>query len=231
MLLYGMTAHNFASRFNMSMTEAQEFVDAFKNGLPTLFTWINSLEKLGERQGYVTTMFGRPRRVKSWFDTGDWSWVNFAKRTCVNSAVQGTGADILKIVMIRLFNTFYTTERPLTSLIRFKNTIHDEINYQIIKDKEHDYKAFKTILKQVMKLMRVKLPEWPFPMEIGLSIGNRWGQSVDFNFDSSSLEVLGPKGDLASDKDILDGLGIKINKAKEEKLKEQELDPNMIIEY
>lgn len=203
-----MTARNFKERFDMTMQEAEEFVDQFKSGLPTLFDWVAAIEKTGERQGFVTTYFGRPRRVKSWFDTGDWSWINFAKRTCVNSAVQGTGADILKIVMIKIFNAFYNSSHPLTNLIRFKNTIHDEINYQIIKDKEHNYNAFKILLKKTMQCMRVKLPDWPFPMEVGLSIGNRWGQSVDFCFDPNTLDVLNPKGDPITDKDICNCLNI-----------------------
>ena len=126
-LLYGMTAHNFKDRFNMTYEEAQEFVDQFKAGLPTLFKWVAGMEKLGEMQGYVTTMFGRPRRLKCYFDTGEWSWISFAKRSAVNSAIQGTGADILKIVMIRVFNKYYNNPQtgPLTKLIRFKNTVHD----------------------------------------------------------------------------------------------------------
>ena len=217
-LLYGMTAHNFSDRFNMNMQEAQEFVDAFKAGLPRLFTWIGALEKIGERDGTVYTMFGRPRRVKSWFDTGEWSWVNFAKRTCVNTAVQGTGADILKIVMIRIFNRWYNNKKtgPMTKLIRFKSTIHDEINYQIYKDKEHNYEIFKKLVKGTMECMRVKLPQWPFPMEVGLSIGNRWGQSVDFNFDPNTLEIEGPKRDPVNDKDICNSLDIKFNGVAEE---------------
>ena len=122
-LLYGMTAHNFKDRFNISYEEAQEFVDQFKAGLPVLFKWIRACELEGEKNGTVYTMFGRPRRVKSWFDTGDWSWVSFAKRTCVNTKIQGTGADILKIVFLKLFDTFYKTN--LTELVRFKFTIHD----------------------------------------------------------------------------------------------------------
>lgn len=223
-----MTAHNFSSRFNMTMEEAQKFVDDFKSGLPVLFNWISAVERLGEKQGYVNTYFGRPRRVKSWFDTGDWSWINFAKRTCVNTVVQGTGADILKIVLIRIFNKYYNNKNGnFTKLIKFKNTIHDEINYQIIKDKEHNYSAFKKLTKTTMELMRVKLPDWPFPMEVGLSIGNRWGQSVDFNFDTTTLDILGPKGDPCTDKDICDALNIKyINP--DEKIEDDKSDSDSI---
>lgn len=205
-----MTAHNFSARFNMTMAEAQQFVDDFKNGLPVLFNWISAVEAKAEKDGTISTYFGRPRRVRSWFNTGEWSWINFAKRTAVNTIVQGTGADILKIVMIRIFNTFYINNgKPLTKLVRFKNTIHDEINYQIVKDKEHNYAAFNKLLKAIMARMRVKRPEWEFPMEIGLSIGNRWGQSVDFNFDKNTLLVTGPKAEKAEDNDICKGLGIK----------------------
>ena len=217
-LLYGMTAHNFKDRFNMTMEEAQEFVDQFKAGLPTLFNWIAGIERLGEQNGTVYTMFGRPRRVKSWFDTGEWGWVNFAKRTCVNTVVQGTGADILKIVMLRIFNKWYINKNtgPLTKLIRFKSTIHDEINYQVIKDKAHNYNTFKSIVKETIKSMRVKMPEWPFPMEVGLSIGNRWGQSVDFEFDPVTLDIVGPKKDEMTDKDLCLGLGIRLQEKQEE---------------
>lgn len=232
-ILYGMTARNFKERFDMTDEEAQKFVDDFKGGLPILFNWVAGMEKRGERDGFITTMFGRPRRVKAYFDTGDWSWVNFGRRTCVNAAVQGTGADILKIVMIKLFNTFYDNKYyngniPFTKLIRFKNTIHDEINYQIIKSE----KTFRSIVKEVMKIMRVKLPNWPFPMEVGLSIGNRWGQSVDFEFSSDTLEITGPKKDDVSDGDICKALGIKMQEVKEaEPNTVEEFDPNLFIEY
>ena len=222
-ILYGMTAHNFAPRFNISLEEAQEFVDSFKKGLPRLTAWIGGMEKLGEKQGFINTMFGRPRRVKYWFDTKEWKWISFAKRTIVNSAVQGTGADILKIVMIKLFDTFYLGKKkipqPATELIRFKNTIHDEINYQIYKDKEHNHAIFNKILKEVIRIMRVQQPDWPFPMEVGLSIGNRWGQSVDFDFDPKTLDVIKPKGDLFTDDNLMSSLKLKsntINKVEEE---------------
>ena len=210
-ILYGMTARNFSERFNMTYPEAEEFVDQFKSGLPTLFRWVAGVEKAGQIQGYVNTYFGRPRRLKSWFDTGEWKWVNFAKRTAVNTMIQGTGADILKLVMINLFKEFYNSKPPKTPVIRFKSTIHDEINYQIYKDKLNDFKILKDYIKATMKIMRVRLPSWEFPMEVGLSIGNRWGQSVDFDFDKNTLDILGPKKDEVTDFDICSALNIKNN--------------------
>ena len=117
--------------------------------------------------------------------------------------------------MIKLFNEFYSSDpaHNYTALVRFKNTIHDEINYQIYKDKEHNHNAFNQILKKIISIMRVKQPEWPFPMEVGLSIGNRWGQSVDFEFDTNTLEVIKPKGDLFTNNSLMSSLGLVSNSA------------------
>lgn len=189
-ILYGMTARNFANDFGISLEEGEEFVNQFKTGLPTLFNWVAAVEKMAMKQGTVSTMFGRPRRVKHWLESNEIGLVNFGKRTAINTIIQGTGADILKLVMIKLFEQFYKTENmSYLKHIRFKNTIHDEINYQIRKE------SLAPILKTVLKIMRVRLEGWPFPMEVGLSLGNRWGQSVDFKFNTETLEVIEPKYD------------------------------------
>ena len=43
--------------------------------------------------------------------------------------------------------------------------------------------------------MRMQLPNWEFPIDVGLSIGNKWGMDFDFNFDPVTFQILGPKGD------------------------------------
>lgn len=167
MLLYGMTAKNFAERFEISLEEAEQFVTDFKRGLPVLFNWVEAVEKIAAKQGTVYTMFGRPRRVKFWMDSDNWSDVSFGKRTAINTIVQGTGADILKYVMIKLFQYFQSSPN-MSQLVRFKSTIHDEINYQIKKE------YIRPICKEIMKIMNWQAPGWAFPMKTGLEIGNRW---------------------------------------------------------
>ena len=97
-----------------------------------------------------------------------------------------------------------------------------EIDYQIVKDKKHNYAAFKKILKMVMQIMRVQQPSWEFPMEVGLSIGNRWGQTIDFDFDVNTLEVTGPKQDPISDNDICKALKIERKKEEPERVTDSE---------
>ena len=195
-ILYGMTAKNFAEDFGMTMDEGEEFVNNYKASLGTLFKWVAGQEKAAEKNGTVYTLYGRPRRTKWYFAQDKWSWKSFGKRTAVNTTIQGTGADILKLVLIRLFKKYYLGEenngKPLTDKVRFKNTIHDEINYQIRKD------CLNEILPGIMQIMRLKIhpPYDSFNMEVGLEIGNRWGQSVGFRFDKQTLMCIEPSYDI-----------------------------------
>ena len=176
MILYGQTGKNFSANFNMTLEEGNQFVEQFKSSLPVLFRWVSIIEKVGERQGYVTTYFGRPIRVRSYFQSGEWGWMSYAKRMCVNGTIQGTGADIMKFVLIKLFKTFYEGNNNRRDRIKFKSMIHDEVNYQMRKD------CLMQLLPEVMDIMRVQAKGWEFPMEVGLDIGNRWGQTVPFKF-------------------------------------------------
>ena len=114
---------------------------------------------------------------------------NFARRTCVNTTIQGTGADILKISFIKLFQTiFKNTEN--SKKVKFLATIHDEINFQVTKEDTRD------IIPILISCMRLQLPTWEFPIDVGLEIGNRWGCTFAFKFDPKTYQVVEPAGDL-----------------------------------
>ena len=185
-ILYGQTARHFAENFGISYEEAQDFVTRFKTSLPVLFSWVAKHEKDAAKKGTVYTLFGRPRRVAYWMNHPQQSMVAFGKRTAVNTTIQGTGADILKIAFIKLFKQFYSP-KDYRGIVRFLNTVHDEINYSVRKD------AMNVVVPLLIKCMRLQLPNWEFPMEVGLGIGNRWGQCVDFEFDKNDFHILKPK--------------------------------------
>lgn len=187
-ILYGMNYYSFADRYAMSLEEAQKFVNDFKTSLSTLFSWVSKVEKLGADKGTLYTMFGRPRRVSYWMTSSDYKQIAFGKRTAVNTIIQGSGADVLKIAFIKLWNKFFVNWNN-HKYISFLNTVHDEINYSIDKSKVNE------ITKLVIPCMRLQLPGWEFPMEVGLEIGNRWGQTFAFAFDKKTFDILEPKSE------------------------------------
>ena len=187
-ILYGQNEYNFAEKFDGDIDKSRAFLEQYKGSLPVLFKWVAGHQKNSQKNGYVTTYFGRPIRTKSYFDSGDWKKSAYAKRLSVNATIQGTGADVLKIAFMKLWKNIFNKEENRNT-VKFLLTVHDEINYQIKKDK------VKELVPIIIKIMRLQLPNWSFPLDVGLSIGNRWGMDFDFVFDKDTFQILHPKGD------------------------------------
>ena len=166
-ILYGAAAQSFADNpmFNMNLTEAEEFYNTYKKALPTLFLWEERLQRRGRREGYVSTYFGRPRRVKGYFDNRNFA---FANRTIVNTTVQGTASDLLKYVLCRLWGSVLNNPKYKDDCA-WRCTIHDEIQYTIRSSRANE---IASVLEDVM---RVKLPEWPVVIDIEVSFGHSAG--------------------------------------------------------
>ena len=181
-ILYGMTARNFAIDFEIPIEEAQKIVDDYKAGAPVLFNWVHANEQDTIKTGVTQTMFGRPRRL-GWYlsDQRDRGMQNFGIRSCTNTVIQGTGADILKMSFLNIYDKFYSnpnTRNINRNYVKFLNTVHDEINYNV--SKEH----IRNIVPMIISCMRLWLDDWDFPMQVGLDIGTRWGQTVAFDYDT-----------------------------------------------
>lgn len=131
-IVYGMSAKTFFENpiFGFkTMEEAENFYEQFKSALPTLFQWEDRVQRRGMKKGYVQTYFGRPRRLKSYYDTHNFA---FANRTAVNTMVQGC---LTKNVPI-LTNKGYI---PIGKLYKeFKDCEEN-------RDKSFDYKVYDGI--------------------------------------------------------------------------------------
>lgn len=189
-IIYGMEAYSIYSR-GMAKTpeEAEDFYTKFKDGLPVLFNWLDSVVQEGKNNGTVYTMFGRPRRVKYWLDNDNFKFKAFGARTCKNTVVQGTGADITKTALNRVFDNVLNVPKNKT-IVRFMSTVHDEVNYSVKK------KYFSSVAKTINKLMTIWIDSNDrFPFDTGLGIGLRWGELFDFDYDKKTFDILHPKWD------------------------------------
>ena len=162
-IIYGAGASSFNDPFYdiHSMAEAEEFYENYKKALPTLFQWEERKQRQGRRDGTVYTYFGRPRRVKGYFDNGQFG---FANRTIVNTQIQGTAADILKLVMVRLWKNLLN-HPDYKDDVRFLITIHDEIGYAVKASRVNE------IVSIIEENQTVVLKEWRVPIITEASIG------------------------------------------------------------
>jgi len=196
-IMYGMEAYSIYTRgVAESPEQAEDFYNKFKTGLPVLFNWLESVVALGKRTGTVYTMFGRPRRVQYWLQNANWSYKSFGERTCKNTVIQGTGADITKLAVIKVFQGILAKPSNM-DIIRFMSTVHDEVNFSVKKDYIHK------VAKVVNKLMTIWVPgNDKFPFDTGLGIGQRWGELFDFTYDKTTFEIEHPVWDALPDKPV-----------------------------
>jgi len=176
-VLYGMSYRTVSEKYRISLEEADSLVSLFKKSLSTLFSWADRHCYRAKNEGTVCTFFGRPRRVRFWFTHPKASERGFGYRTAVNTVVQGTGSDILKWVVLRLWTRLLNHPDYMND-VRFMVTVHDEINFQVKKER------FIEILNIIAECMRVKHKDWVVPMDIGVEIGNRWGETFPFTDES-----------------------------------------------
>lgn len=179
-ILYGMTARNFAEQFGISVQEAENMVEQYKKAVPGIMKWIHDNEQGFIKNGTGYTYWGRPRRLKYWLDKKniDRGLYSFGIRSCTNTVIQGSAADVTKIALLRLYNCFFKDNKNVNrKYIRFLNMIHDEINFEVSKD-DVEY-----IVPKILNCMTLWEDEWAFPMKVGLSISTRWGNEIEFEYD------------------------------------------------
>ena len=154
----------------MSLVEAEEFFNNYRNGLPTLFSYQERLVMSCKRRGVVSTFFGRPRRVKYYFENRQ---AGFGSRSILNSPIQGTAGDVLKVVMIKLWNKVLNNPEYMDDVM-FKSTVHDEINYGIRASRLNE------IGRVLENTMIFTVPEWEVPLTVEVSFGWSWGTLFSF---------------------------------------------------
>lgn len=195
-ILYGSSAYGFHNQFpDMSLEECEDFIDKFKAALPAIEASQRNAVRYGKNNGCIRTYFGRPRRVKYYFNNPSRSMQGFGKRTCMNTQIQGAAADCLKLMLIRLWNDLFVPYKDKG--VKWLGSIHDEINYIVPKF------LLKEVVPIIMNCQTVKLPGWPVVLEPDLSIGKTFGSLIPFdivyNSDGSVRDFIPQMEDIKED--------------------------------
>jgi len=169
-ILYGSTSYSFAKKFNKSQEESDAFYLKYKSKHRKLFAWVEAIQKQAARSGVVYTAFGRPRRLYHWFASFDMKVKAFARRSAINSLVQGTAADILRISIVKYYKRIW---KKYADVVKFRMTVHDEIDVQIRRDSLF-------LIDLIEETLTFRRKDWPVPLTVGVELGTSWGDLVEF---------------------------------------------------
>ena len=137
----------FKAGIDKSTEECAEIIDNLKKGYKRLSLWQEETKEEAARRGYTETWLGRRRYIPDiWSD--DWSKKSFAERCALNTPIQGSAADILKLAMARILSGL-----PERGWLKPVLQIHDELVFVIPADK----------LKEAVDFIRKCMEEKPFP--------------------------------------------------------------------
>lgn len=179
-ILYGSGAQGFNSSFpEMSLDECRQFLAKFREALPSIEQGQAENVAYAREHGTINTGYGRQRRVRSYFQSGDRAQVAFAERTVKNSVVQGTAADVLKLIFCRLWANVFKPYPDVT----FMSTIHDEVNFSMPK------RLAREVIPICMECMTIRRDDWPVTLECSLSIGrDSLGDLIPFTYNKETKE-------------------------------------------
>ena len=179
-ILYGSGAQGFNSSFpEMSLDECRQFLAKFKEALPSIEQGQAENVSYAREHGTINTGYGRQRRVRSYFQSGDRAQIAFAERTVKNSVVQGTAADVLKLIFCRLWANVFKPYPDVT----FMSTIHDEVNFSMPK------RLAREVIPICMECMTIRRDDWPVTLECSLSIGrDSLGDLIPFTYNKETKE-------------------------------------------
>jgi len=163
-ITYGMSAFGLSRELNVGITEADNFIMDYFNRYPKVRNYIQTVCAQAQTEGYVTTILGRRRYLPD-FKSNNPQAREFAERQAVNSPIQGSSADIIKVAMVNIYEEFRKNNLKSKLIMQ----IHDELVFDVFPD---ELDKVKEIVKRNME-QSVKLN---VPIEVKIKTGKNWGQ-------------------------------------------------------
>jgi len=128
-IIYGISAFGLSQRMHITRTEARELIDGYFESYPKVREFMDTSIRMAREKGFVETMFGRRRLLPDILSRNSVVRGN-AERNAINSPIQGSAADIIKIAMIRIQEAFDKEQLQSALILQ----VHDELNFDVWPD-------------------------------------------------------------------------------------------------
>lgn len=161
-IVYGISSFGLSQDLSISRKEAAEYIEQYFATYPKVKEYLDQLVETGKKEGYVLTMYGRRRPIPE-LRSSNFMQRSFGERVAMNSPIQGTAADIIKIAMIKVWKAL--KEAGLQSKLILQ--VHDEL---LIETKESEAELVRQILAKNMQ----QAADLKVSLEVDLNTGSNW---------------------------------------------------------
>ena len=161
-IVYGISSFGLSEDLSISRQEAKEYIEKYFETYPGVKKFLDDLVAKAKKNGYVTTMFGRKRPIPE-LKSSNFMQRSFGERVAMNSPIQGTAADIIKIAMIQVDKRL--KEESLQSRLILQ--VHDEL---LVETHKSEMEQVKQILEEEMH----KAASLSVPLDIDMNCGENW---------------------------------------------------------
>ena len=161
-ILYGMGEYSLSEDLGISMAQAKRYIASYLSGFPSVKDYLDNIKKIAKKDGYVTTLFGRKRRIAE-LSSSNKNVQHFGERVAMNSPIQGTAADIIKIAMVNASKALKDAKIDAKIILQ----VHDELIVEAHKDcSDRAFEILKDAMENAIKLS--------VPLNVEAHIGNSW---------------------------------------------------------
>jgi len=163
-IIYGQGAFGLADNLGISRTEAKAIIDNYKKEFSGINTYMEDTVNFAREKGYVETLMGRKRWLRD-INSSNFTVRGFAERNAINSPIQGTAADMIKMAMIRIQAALKNNNFKSRMIMQ----VHDELVFDATREEAQELKAL------ILEGMQAALPlpnNVPVIAEAG--IGDNW---------------------------------------------------------
>ena len=161
-IVYGLSDYGLADRLNIPLEEAKEFIDAYLERFPRVAAFIAETIESAKQEGHVKTLWGRRRQIPE-LQARNYQVRTLGERLAVNTVIQGTAADIIKLAMVRCHDAL----REGGFSTRLILTIHDELLFEAPPDERE---AACVLIEEEM----CGLWEHSPPIAVDIGVGQNW---------------------------------------------------------
>ena len=163
-IIYGQGAFGLAENLGVSRTEAKEIIDNYKKEFSGITQYMEDTIQFAQKNGYVETLMGRKRWLKD-IGSSNFTVRGFAERNAINSPIQGTAADMVKLAMIAIHREM--KEKKMESKMILQ--VHDELVFDAMPE---ELDVLEPLILNNMKIA-LPLPN-QVPLEAELGTGKNW---------------------------------------------------------